>query len=72
MVLAYNSLEVATYAPHLLAPEGTGPGLRPCLLRGLRDGEPTAEREEVHRPVRNGVLGGVHPDCTPALHTDTD
>ena len=60
------------YAPCLQAPIDAGPGLRPCLPRGQRDGEPTAEREEVHRPVCNGVPGGVHPDCTPALHADTD
>ena len=34
--------------------------------------EPTTEREEVHRPVRDGVLGGIHPDCTPALQADMD
>ena len=39
---------------------------------GQRDGETTAEREEVHRPVRDGVPGGVRPNCTPALHADTD
>ena len=60
------------YAPCLRAPKDAGPGLQPCLLRGQRDGEPTAEREEVRRPVRDGVPGGVHPDCTLALHADTD
>ena len=39
---------------------------------GREIGKPTAEREEVRRPVREGVLGGVRPNCTPALHTDAD
>ena len=37
-----------------------------------RDGEPTTEREEVRRPVCDSVPGRVHPDCTLALHADTD
>ena len=53
-------------------PKDAGPGLRPCLLQGQRDGEPTAESEEVCRPVRDGIPGGVRPDCTPALHAETN
>ena len=39
--------------------------------KGREMGKTTAERKEVHRPVCNGVPGGVHPNCSLAVHTDT-